>query len=121
MKAIYLPIVTASDGSATVIASESVNGLLYAVNVDIGDGATALANTTDITLSVVNGGLSNTLLTLTDVAADAFLYPRGNACGATGTVGTSENQFPPVLGYLKAVVAQGGDVQTGAVTVYILD
>jgi len=121
MKVIHLPIVTDSNGIATVMASESVNGALWAVAVDIGDGATALPNTTDITLSVVNGALNTTLLTLTDVAADAVLYPRGNSCGATGIVSTDGLILLPVIGVLKVVVAQGGDVQTGSLTVYVLE
>lgn len=122
MRQVVIPITTDGSGDCTAYGPETINGLLWSVSVDIGTGGTALANTADITISTINTQLALTLLTLTNVAAAATLYPRGSNCGATGTVTTGANDvLLPLLGKPKVVVAQGGATKVGAVTLFYLE
>lgn len=113
-----IPITTIADGSGTAYGSESIFGLLYAIKANVG----TLANTTDLTITNDGGELSGPLLTITDLAASAIYYPRGNTCTAAGVATAGANDVYPVLdGKIKIVAAQGGDTKTGSITVYWMD
>ena len=113
-RVIALPIVCDTNGAATVKQSDNhANGLLYDVVYIPG----TLAAGTDLTITVQNSAVAKTILTLTDAGVSTLvLYPRGNACGPTGVVGTDALQQLAVIGALQVVAAQGGS--GGAGTLY---
>jgi hypothetical protein len=119
MRIIALPITTAADGTATVQQSENaVNGFLVEVIYVPG----TLDTGADLTISIANSKVTKTLLTLTDAGTSTLTrYPRGSACGATGTVGTDGMQYIPVIGQFKVVVAQGGNAGVGALYFTVLE
>jgi hypothetical protein len=116
-----IPFVITCDasGDASVTQAEPmVNGYLWEVMYVPGTIATG----GDVTLSVVNTVVTKTILTMTDAGTATLIkYPRGNACGATGTVGTDGIQLIPVVGKLKVVVAQGGNAGAGTLYVTVME
>lgn len=121
LKSIKLYGTTAADGSLTVTANTQARGLLKSVEWIDGD----LADGIDVVLSCVrdDNAADITLLTLTDANTDAVYnprYPAHDAAGAAVTYdGTNEiyvEQF--VNGYLKLVVADGGNAKSGGMIVY---
>ena len=109
-----LDITTDSGGDATV-TGEAINGLLYAVEWVDGD----LADGVDATLSMTQtpSGVDKTLLTLTDANSDAFYYPRESDHDNTGTEGAG-TVHPLLMGIPQVVVADGGNVASGAIILY---
>ncbi len=116
---IALPIVCDTNGAATVKHSETlVNGYLEEMQYVPG----TLDTGADLTISVVSSKVTKTLLTLTNAGTSTLiLYPRGSACGATGTVGADGMQHIPVVGKLQVVVAQGGNGGAGALYCTVLE
>jgi hypothetical protein len=110
-----LDLTTAADGSATTQAADVYIGLLYAVQLVDGtfdDGV-------DLTLTCEQGDLSIPLLTKADWNTDQMVYPRVlEALNTDGTALTTHT-MPILSGKPKAVIAQGGNVKTGAVILYI--
>lgn len=103
-----------SSGDATAYIPVT-SGALYALNFT--KGASALANTADVTVST-DGLYASTILTLTNLditSTAATYYPRVASCGNTGSANSDTSIMPPVIGRLKIVIAQGGD--GGQVTV----
>lgn len=118
MRQIKLSITTAADGSATVTSTEFVNGLLYGFFYAPGTIATG----GDLTISFVNSASAQTLLTITNAGtSNVSWYPRGSSCGATGTSTSDNLVMIPVIGYLKVVVAEGGNAASGALYGYVLE
>lgn len=122
MKVQSFAITTAADGSATVNGEVALPGAkIYSVEVVIGTLTNAAA---DITLSDESGigGVSKTLLTLTNITANATYYPRALVHDATGTAltGTAGGDRTKYLvtGKLRVTVAQGGNVTSGSVHVW---
>jgi hypothetical protein len=116
-----LTATTDAGGNATVNADRGSHGWLYAVQVVVG----TLAATADLTLSTQAHDGAKTLLTLTNVTADALYYPRDlvhDAAGAalTGTSG-GDRALPLCAGVPRLVVAQGGAAKTGSVILFWLD
>lgn len=111
-------ITTAADGTATV-TGPSVLGELYAVQVLIG---TLTNGAADITLATVNSDAAATLLTLTNITANALYYPRHLVHGETGTAltGTAggDRCEPLLCGNIRVTVAGGGNATSGAVIVF---
>jgi hypothetical protein len=119
LRIIKLPIVCDVNGAATVKQSDNhVNGLLYDVVYIPG----TLAAGTDLTITVQNSDVSKTILTLTDAGSSTLvLYPRGNACGPTGVVGTDGMQQLTVIGALQVVAAQGGAAGAGSLHFTVME
>jgi hypothetical protein len=116
MNKIILSVTTNGSGDGTTTSRAlGEPGFLYAVHYTRG---TLSNSTTDLTLSTVNSSGAATLLTLTDVTASGWYYPRVDVCGATGTALSFNDQLPVLDGALRAVVAQGGATATGTVEFY---
>ena len=112
-----------SGGAYSGTDTVPVNGRLIAVELVLGTLASGAA---DVTVSVTRtpSGVDSTLLTLTDVAANALYYPRHQVHGNTGTALTLDGTrimatWPLVCGLVKCVVAQGGNAGAGTVIVYV--
>lgn len=117
-EAIYIPVTTDSGGAASETKATDVNGFIYAIDLKLGTLASGAA---DVTVSVTNtpDGVDRTLLTLTNVAANARYFPRELEDDNAGADATNR-LMNLAVGRLKVVVAQGGDTKSGAVTVYVL-
>ena len=105
-------------GDVTLTASQSVVGMLYAVEWVDGD----LADGVDAVLSVTNtaSGVDQTVLTLTDANSDAWYYPRELADDNAGAALAATYTYPVINGTLKLVIASGGNAKTGGAYVYVL-
>ena len=109
---------TTAGETATVYSSPFV-GRLAGIYADKGDTAA----TTDI---VITSGVENAaILTITNLAANAWYFPTGAACDSAGTArlyAAAGQAVPvplPVHGAFKVVVAQGGVTKTGYITFYV--
>jgi hypothetical protein len=115
-----LTATTNASGDATVNGETSVFGRLEAVEWVLGtfDAGVDATLTCQATLS----GVAQTLLTLTNANANALYYPRALVHDATGgaLTGTSGGDRTLMLltGKPRVVIAQGGNVKTGAVILY---
>ena len=118
MRKVKVTVTTDGDGAATVY-SGPVSGLLHAIRVDDGSGDTSLADTTDIVFTDAETGF--TILTITDLTADALYQPRLPIHGANGAATANLYDRVPVDGSIKAVVAQGGDTKTGTLWFYVAE
>lgn len=105
-------LTTDAAGNATAYTTGSVNGLLIAAYIDKG----TLAATVDITITEEDTAAA--ILTLTNVSASARYMPRVPSHDAVG-VATGALDAAPVTGRVKVVVAQGGNVATGTLYLYI--
>lgn len=109
---------TAADGSATVTATRSVNGLLYGLHEDKG----TLADGVDFTLAVVLSEAVQTVITLTNANTDnQMFFPRLDSCSVTGTALSQNMTMIPIMGTLRLTIAQGGDTKTGGMYAYVLE
>lgn len=115
---VTLSITTAADGSATVKSAQAYNGLLYGLKYVPG----TLATGADLTIGVTQSEYDATILTITDAGtSEVSWYPRNSTCGATGTSNSDALVYPPVVGHVQVVVAQGGNATSGTLYAYILD
>ena len=117
-----IKITTDANGDSTDTSERSILGHLNAVDVVDGD----LADNFDLTLTYVNSqGVTKTLLTLTNLSADATYYPRHVVHGETGTAltGTSggDRTGPLVAGKVTVTTADGGVTKSGAVILYVAE
>ena len=124
LKEYIIEITTDADGDSTDTSESSIFGRLYAV--DVVDGT--LADNFDITLTYSSGhsAVSKTLLTLTNLSADATYYPReqvhDNAGAGVTYDGSNEiYEMPIVAGLVTATTGDGGATKSGAVVLYILE
>ena len=114
--------VTTAAGQTGSALSKALFGELFAVRWNQGTAAA----TTDATFTYTNAdGESVTLLTLTDVSADATYYPREQVHGNTGTGltldGTRIAAEPPLIaGPVTLSIAQGGATKVCNALLYIL-
>ena len=121
----YIPYTTSAGGAATVyndgssLPNRAIVGVLKAVHY--------LPGTTDTGATVTvtcEGAYSHTLVAkATAGTANTFFHPRelthNPADGATLTGTAGGDRAEPVLdGYLKVVIASGGNTTSGAVIVY---
>lgn len=118
-RVIAFPITTAADGTATVDQADNhVNGLIWEVMYVPGTIATGAT----VTLTVRNSAVTKTILTQANAGTSTLiLYPRGNAAGSTGTVGSDGMQFIPVVGQLRVAVASGGSGGVGNLYVTVAE
>lgn len=111
-----IDLTTDAAGAATVQLSDVYIGLLYAVQLIDGtfdDGV-------DITLTCEQGDLSIPLLVKADWNTDQMVYPRVLEALNTDGTNLTTHTMPLVFGKPKAVIAQGGNVKTGAVVLYLI-
>lgn len=104
-----------SAGSATGSGDTSapVNGRVLAIHVDL---MASPGTTTDITISTKNAP-TQTIITLTNVTADAWYYPRQLMDGVTGADLTAIYEALAVDDYVSASIAQAN---AGAFTITLL-
>lgn len=115
-----LTLLTNGGGAATVPAEVSLPGRkIHAVEFVLGTltSGAATVTLTDVGDAAV-GGVTKTLLTLTNPAANAVYYPRTvvhDAAGAALTVTTGSDRHPQfvITGKLTATVSGGGATKTG--------
>jgi hypothetical protein len=115
-----IEITTDANGDSTDTSEQAILGHLDAVDVVDGD----LADNFDLTLAYVNSqGVTKTLLTLTNLSADATYHPRHVVHGETGTAltGTAggDRTGPLVAGKVTVTTADGGVTKSGAVILYV--
>lgn len=120
LQEINIPLTTAA-GALTTYSESPVFGKLYAVHFKLG---TLESGAADVTISYTGSdGVSVTLLTITNAAANAIYKPRDLVHDAAGTAltGTAggDRALPIVAGKIKVVVAQASLVQTGNVLLYV--
>jgi hypothetical protein len=111
----------AGSATATGYSPVPVHGQILAVHVDFQDSPPA---TTDLTLSDESDPAAESILTLTDTAADAKHYPRRavqDNAGADVTFDGTNEIYEPYLvhGRLKAVIAGANASDSAVLTVWI--
>lgn len=106
-----------SDGSATGNADsgEPINGRLLAVHLDYTDQPDA---TTNVVLKTKHSP-TQTVLTVSDNATDAWFYPRVQIDDEAGAAITSQYDAAPIDDYLNAAITDGDDAGTVDVTVLV--
>lgn len=116
-------LATGTAGSATATGySQHVSGIILAVNVAYGDSPPGA--TTDFTLTDENDPATENIVTLTNNATDAKLYPRrqvqSNANAGLTYDGTRTVNEPYVVhGRLKAKIDQANANDYCLVTVWL--
>ena len=114
MKRDHISLTTATDGSATGYGG-TYFGTLYAVQLEDGD----FADGVDLTLTAENEQGSIALLAQLNFNTDQMQYPRVLETLNTSGANLATHCEPVIYGRIKAVIAQGGAVKTGSVTLYI--
>jgi len=116
MQRVRVPITTAADGSATAY-SPRLSGKVHSVHY----AKTDFADGVDFTVTAEATG--ETIWAESNVNASASRYPRAATHSTAGVAslfaaGGTAVQDAVALGNdrIKVVIAQGGDVKTGAVT-----
>lgn len=118
MRAIRLNVTTDTAGAGTSnLEAVPGGGLVYAVQCVDGD----FADGVDLTLTDERGDISASVLVKADFNTDSMYYPRVLENLNTDGTALTTHCMPVVAGRLKAVVAQGGSVKTGAFIVYVVD
>jgi len=112
---IKINVVTDAGGD---FSEETAVGFGRLVAVEVND--IDLAATADITIACTSspGGIDRDLIVLTNVTADAWHDVRGLGSNVAGA-SSSEYVHPFVAGAITVTVAQGGNVLTGTVVLYI--
>ena len=122
MRKITLSATTDASGDATVNSTQNIMGKVYAILYSPGTIATGA------TITITSQGhFAKPLLTKASAGtADTLYYPRdlvhavADGAALTGTSGGDRVQ-PLINGCLRLVVASGGNVTTGSITVYYED
>lgn len=118
MKTVRLNVTTATDGSGTSeIVGVSGGGLLYAVQCVDGD----FADGVDLDITAEVADLSVPLFSVDNFNADGMYYPRVLENLSTDGTALTTHAMPVIAGRVKATIANGGSVKTGAVILYILE
>jgi hypothetical protein len=116
MKKIRLDVTTDTAGDGTSnLGPVPGGGFIYAVQCIDGD----LADGVDLTLTAETGDVSISVLTVANFNSDRIYYPRVLECLNTDGTDLTTHGYPIAIGNLKAVVAAGGSVKTGAFVVYV--
>jgi|SRR3990172_1282556 len=116
MRDVRLDIITLADGTGSATGS-GFSGLLYAAQLidnTFDDGV-------DITVTAEQGDLSIPLLTQANFNSDQMVYPRVAEALNTDGSALATYTLPVVIGRPKAVIAQGGNVKSGSIILYIVD
>lgn len=114
MKRIKIPVTTATDGSATAYGP-AVNGTVYAIQLEDGD----LADGVDVTVTAENAEGSIPLLAQLNFNTDQMQYPRVLQTLNTDGTALATHCEPVAFGRLKVVIASGGAVKSGSVSIYL--
>lgn len=117
MKTFRIGLTTDTAGAATGYSGEATMGIVYAVKLIDGD----LADGVDLTLTSEDGDVSITILSKADWNSDQIVYPRVLEALNTDGTALANHCMPIVCGRIKAVLAQGGSVKTGAVVCYVAE
>jgi hypothetical protein len=117
MKREIFNVTTAADGTATVTAPTTKQGLIYTIEYVKNNFADGI----DFVLNAVQSDQVDLIYTGTNVNASVMLAPRIDAVGNTGTAVNSYNVMIPFFGKLQIVVAQGGNATTGKFIVTYLE
>jgi len=117
MREIILAVSVDGSGDGTTTTTESVLGIVYAVQLVDGD----FADGVDITLTCEQGDLSIPVLVKANFNSDQMVYPRVAEALNTDGSALATYAYPLANGYLKAVVAQGGVSKSGTFRVYVLE
>jgi len=109
---------TDAAGDLVVNTATVARGKIHSIVCDVG----ALDNTADITVTTPDELVSQTILNLTNVAADVIVRPKvlatlntGGALTATGNI----YEAYAVFSRLRATVAQGGATKACVIDVYV--
>ena len=109
---------TDASGDAVVTTNNAVRGKIHSIVADVG----GLADTADITITTPDEVVEQTILNLTDQAADVVVRPlvlaTDNAGGALTATGNTYVQYA-VFSRLKATIAQGGNALDFVIDVYV--
>lgn len=114
-----IALTTDASGDCTAYSDVPVTGRVYAVKYV----KTDFDDTADITITTEN--TVQTILTLTNITASATKYPRSPVQDETGVNATLDGTRllrEPICVFaerIKIVVAQGGNVKTGAIIVLL--
>ncbi len=118
MRTVSVSVTTDASGDGSTIQSTgAVLGLLYAVQLVDGN----FDDGVDITLTAEQGDLSIPLLVKANFNSDQMVYPRVLEALNTDGTALSTHAMPIVVGPIKALIAQGGNVKSGTFRFYILD
>lgn len=107
-------LVTDASGDATVYLGSKLRGRVHAIKYTAG----TLENTTDL---VITGETTGVAILTDSPAASEWYYPRAFPNKVTdGALGTVQSEDVHVLKErIKVVVAQGGNVLTGSIDIFI--
>jgi len=109
---------TLADGTATATTLNVVRGKIHTIVCDVG----GLDNTADIEITSPNDIVEQTILDLTDQAADVVVRPlvlcTSNTGGALTATGNIYEQYC-VFSKLTATITQGGDSKAFVIDVYV--
>jgi hypothetical protein len=120
MKELSVSFTTNGSGAASEQSTQAILGKLYALEYR----PTSIATGATLTVTCENGSLSHALLTKASAGTSVTLYyPRdlvhGVADGVALTGTSGGDRAEPVLnGYVKVVIASGGDTKIGSVVFY---
>ena len=118
MKIIRLEVTTNTAGAGTsALKPVAGGGRVHAVQCIDGD----FSDGVDLTLTAEVDSLSIPILTVLNFNTDSIYYPRVLENLNTDGTALTTHTMPLAVGQLKAVVAQGGSVKTGAFIVYIVE
>ena len=109
---------TAADGTATINSNSVVRGRIHTIVADVG----ALDDTADITITTPDEVVSQTILNLTNQAADVVVRPKvlctDNAGGALTATGNTFTEYC-VFSRLRANIVQGGATLAFKIDIYV--
>lgn len=108
---ITLEATTDSSGAGTAETTYPLSGYLEEIRYQGSFGSTA-----DFTFTRSEGG--GTVLVVTNGAAPWSYLPRAQIADTSGTVVSAAYDTIPIDDYLTMVVAQGGSVVSGTVSIY---
>lgn len=119
---IRIDLTTDGSGDASVEASRSTIGRLFAIDLQIAN----LGGSANTTITVIAPGIADTLLTISADNTSKTYYPRvpaHDAAGADVTFdGTNEiYEMPLIHGKPKVVIDTGGATKTAVATLYIFE
>lgn len=112
VKAVTTLTGTAGSASGTGVSSVPASGNIKAIKIE----RTGQPGTLDVTLATKNAP-TKTFLTITNIAADTWYYPREDCQNLTGGVSAGNHDTIPIDDYFGVTCAQG---DAGPVTVYVL-
>ena len=105
---------TADTSGDVTTTGQAIFGKVYAILWNKGTCATGV----DITVSIQNNDVANTLLVAANADASKYYYPRTLQHLDTDASNLATHTPPVAAGQARLVIAQGGNTLTGSVTIY---